>query len=219
MMWSKAATLMLKAEIYLWAAKVSINGYTATGTDDLKVAKTALNEVVGKFELLKDFGSIFSTSNRNNKELVFTLHFADREATNNASSFLYQQALFVGQVYGRNGKKIENDTLNLKGTGGVFRSEYTYDFWKTYDAADQRRDATFLEYYGDSLLTASKFGCVMKKGVGSINENNNRVYDADIIIYRYADALLMMAEVRTVCRLHQSGTQTCVWKALRRTFV
>ena len=158
MMWSKAATLMLKAEIYLWAAKVSIQGYTATGTDDLKVAKTALNEVVGKFELLKDFGSIFSTSNRNNKELVFTLHFADREATNNASSFLYQQALFVGQVYGRNGKKIENDTLNLKGTGGVFRSEYTYDFWKTYDAADQRRDATFLEYYGDSLLTASKFG-------------------------------------------------------------
>ena len=128
MMWSKAATLMLKAEIYLWAAKVSIQGYTATGTDDLKVAKTALNEVVGKFELLKDFGSIFSTSNRNNKELVFTLHFADREATNNASSFLYQQALFVGQVYGRNGKKIENDTLNLKDTSGVFRSKYTYNF-------------------------------------------------------------------------------------------
>lgn len=30
-MWSKAATLMLKAEIYMWAAKVSINGYTASG--------------------------------------------------------------------------------------------------------------------------------------------------------------------------------------------
>ena len=69
-MWSKAATLMLKAEIYLWAAKVSIQGYTATGTDDLKVAKTALNEIVDKFELLKNFKSIFSTSNRNNKKLV-----------------------------------------------------------------------------------------------------------------------------------------------------
>ena len=35
----------------------------------------------------------------------------------------------------------------------------------------------------------------MKKGIGSINSNNNRIYDTDIIIYRYADALLMMAEV------------------------
>ncbi len=195
MMWSKAATLMLKAEIYLWAAKVSIHGYTATGTDDLKVAKAALNEVVGKFELLKDFGSIFSTSNRNNKELIFTLHFADREATNNAGTFLYQDAVFINQVYGRNGKKIEKDTLILKGTGGVFRSEYTYDFWSSYHANDTRRDATFLEYYNKAEQTPATFGCVMKKGVGSINENNNRVYDADVIVYRYADALLMMAEV------------------------
>ncbi len=195
MMWSKAATLMLKAEIYLWAAKVSIDGYTASGTDDLKVAKKALNEIIGKFELLSDFGSIFRTDNRNNKEVIFTIHFADGEATNNASSFLYQEAVFINQVYGRNGKKIENDTLNLKGTGGVFRSEYTYDFWSSYDANDTRRDATFLEYYNKPEQTPATFGCVMKKGVGSINENNNRVYDTDIIIYRYADALLMMAEI------------------------
>jgi len=41
--WSKAATLMLKAEIYMWAAKVTITGHTATGTTDLKVAQAALN--------------------------------------------------------------------------------------------------------------------------------------------------------------------------------
>ena len=60
--WSKAATLMLKAEIYMWAAKVTITGHTATGTTDLKVAQAALNQIIGKFELLSDFENVFSTS-------------------------------------------------------------------------------------------------------------------------------------------------------------
>ena len=81
-MWSKAATLMLKAEIYMWAAKVSINGYTASGKSDLEIAKNALNGIIGKFQLLNKFSDVFSTSNRNNAEVIFTLHFADGEATN-----------------------------------------------------------------------------------------------------------------------------------------
>lgn len=98
-------------------------------------------------------------------------------------------------MYGRDSKRIETDTLNLKGTGGVFRHEYTYDFWSAYDEKDTRRDVTFLEYYTQEDKDLASFGCVMKKGIGSINSNNNRIYDTDIIIYRYADALLMMAEV------------------------
>ena len=145
-MWSKAATLMLKAEIYMWAAKVSINGYTASGRSDLETAKTALNGVIGKFQLLNKFSDVFSTANRNNAEVIFTLHFADGEATNWGGMFLYQEAVFIGQVYDRDDNKIETDTLNLKGTGGTFRHEYTEDFWKSYSDKDTRRDATFLEY-------------------------------------------------------------------------
>ena len=194
-MWSKAATLMLKAEIYMWSAKVSINGHTATGRPDLEIAKTAMGGVIGKFELLNDFSQIFSTKNRNSKEIIFTLHFADGEASNWAGTFLYQESVFVGQVYDRDGYLIEKDTLDLKGTGGVFRSEYTEAFWKSYDAKDLRRDATFMEYFTKNVSGALSFGCVMKKGVGSVNSNNQRVYDADVPVYRYADALLMMAEI------------------------
>lgn len=194
-MWSKAATMMLKAEIYMWSAKVSITGFSATGTTDLRVAQSALNQVIGKFTLLPDFDKVFSTANRNNNEVIFTLHFADGEATNWGGMFLYQDAVFIGQVFGRDGKRIETDTLNLKGTGGTFRNEYTYDFWASFDKEDTRRDATFLEYYLKDDLDPASFGCVMKKGIGSINSTNNRIYDTDIIVYRYADALLMMAEV------------------------
>lgn len=35
----------------------------------------------------------------------------------------------------------------------------------------------------------------MKKRIGTINSNDNRIYISDIPVYRYADALLMMAEI------------------------
>lgn len=194
--WSKAATQMLKAEIYMWSAKVSVEGHQATGKTDLVVAEKALEPVMGEFSLMPDFGSIFSTAKRNNQEEIFVLHFADGEATNNAGSFLYQDQVFINQVYGLDGKQITTDTLKLKGTGGVFRNEYSYDFWKTYDETDSRRDATFLSYYTKEEMKPEQFGSVMIKGVGSINSNGNRVYDSDIIVYRYADALLMMAEIK-----------------------
>lgn len=120
--------------------------------------------------------------------------------------FLYQDAVFIGQVYGRDDKKIETDTLNLKGTGGVFRHEYTEDFWKSYDEKDTRRDATFLEYY--TKKNKEGFGCVMQKAIGSINSNNNRIYDTDFIVYRYADALLMMAEVENGLGIHVPAIST-----------
>jgi hypothetical protein len=195
--WSKYATLMLKAEIHMWAAKVSVTGFTATGQTDLSVARAALNEIIGNFSLVSDFGSIFSTSNKECPEIIFTLHFADNEAYNWGAMFLSQDAVFIDQIYGRDGIKITTDTLNLRGTGGVFRNEYLEEFWKTYDAEDTRRDATFLEYYqskNEDSGELSGFGCVMLKGIGSINSNNNRIYNSDIPVYRYADALLMMAE-------------------------
>lgn len=194
-MWSKYATLMLKAEIYTWAAKVSISGFEATGTPDLTIAQTTLKELDGKFALEPQFSDVFNTAKKNNDEIIFAIHFNSTEVTNWAGMFLYQDAVFIDQVYDRNGNKITKDTLNLKGTGGVFRHEYKESFWKTYNAKDTRRDATFLEYYVKDKDGKASFGCVMKKGIGSINTNGNRVYDTDIIIYRYADYLLLRAEV------------------------
>lgn len=147
----------------MWAAKVSITGFTATGATDLQTAKTALSGIIGHFELMDNFASIFSCDNKKNTEIIFAMPFIEGEASNDGGRFLYQDAVFLGQAYGRNGKVIEKDTLNLKGTGGVFRDEYTEDFWKTFKEGDSRRDATFMEYYmKNDNGTLSEFGCVMK---------------------------------------------------------
>lgn len=192
--WGIYATLMLKAEIYMWAAKVDLpkSGYTATGTTDLQVAKTALEKVIAasdKFELLGDYSEVFNT--KKNKEVIFSIHYDYNEATNGyASQFFPNYDLFVGSMSDRNGKLIESDTLDMKGAGGVFRYEYKESLWKSYDATDTRRDATFFDFYSKT----GAMGCCMLKAIGSISSTNNRVFDSDYIIYRYSDAILMMAE-------------------------
>lgn len=195
--WSKYATAMLKTEIYMWSAKVSISGFSATGTADLQVAKSALNAVMGQFSLQDNFADIFDCGKKKNSEIIMALPFVENEATNWGSMFLYQDAVFLNQAYGRDGNVIATDTLNLKGTGGVFRHEYIEGFWKSYKPEDTRRDATFMEYYMTKAEdgTMGSFGCVMKKLMGTINSTGNRIYISDVILYRYADALLMMAEI------------------------
>jgi hypothetical protein len=191
-MWSKYATLMLKADVYLWSAKVSTADYNANASD-IQTARESLSQVLGKFSLLQNFSNTFSQ--KGNDEIIFAIRFADKEATNYGHYFVYSQAPFVGQMYGRDGKLINTDTLNLKATG-LLRHEYKFGLFKSFDDTDLRRDAIFMEYTGrNDQGEILDYGLSMKKYIGSINSENNRIYDSDVIVWRYAEVLLMMAEI------------------------
>lgn len=191
--WSKAATQMLAAEVYLWSAKVSLGDQVPAATD-LATAEGYLTEVKNntKFGLLDDFASVFATTNENNKEIIFGINYADGEATSNVANFLYADANIVS-FYDANGVKL-GDPLNLKGTS-IQRYEYTLNFWNSFNAKDKRRSATFMEYYDkDNVLK----GTVLKKFTGSISSTGARVYDTNEPVYRYADVLLMLAEIENM---------------------
>jgi hypothetical protein len=64
---------------------------------------------------------------------------------------------------------------------------------KSFDKADARRAATFHECYSTADPATRTFGSAMLKYMGH-TEGSNRYTDSDIMIYRYADALLLMAE-------------------------
>ncbi|WP_410522699.1 hypothetical protein [Phocaeicola dorei] len=69
--WSKAATMMLKGEVYMWRGK-----HMGGGNEDYTTAKNALQEVrnqTDKFGLLEDFSEVFSYDNKNNKEIIFAI--------------------------------------------------------------------------------------------------------------------------------------------------
>ena len=204
--WSWYATQMLKAKVYLWSAKVSTNSshenpddrtgsHVATGETDLRVAKEALENLVssGKFSLQNNFADVFSYTNKANSEVILALNFVYTVSTNNGQNFVYQASIWNNSFYDEDGSKYA-DPLDLCG-GGMHRYEWTEGFVKSFDKADSRRAATFLECYSTANAATAEFGSAMLKYLGHA-ENSVRYYDSDFILYRYADVLLLLAEVR-----------------------
>lgn len=196
--WSKYATQFLKAQVYLWSAKVSTNDYkqahTATGKADLEIAESALQSIISsnQFSLLDNYADNFDYSKKAaNKESIFSLYFDRNEATNWGANFLYTPSLIVGSFYDPQGE-LMTDVLQLN-TAGIVRYEWKESFIKSYDLEDTRRAATFLEYYADKDLTT--FGSSMVKLQGHYADGS-RHFDTDVVMMRYADVLLMMAEVQ-----------------------
>ncbi|MBP8790704.1 MAG: RagB/SusD family nutrient uptake outer membrane protein [Breznakibacter sp.] len=189
--WSKYASLMLKAEVYLWSAKVT-TGDQMPDAGDLTIAKNALEEVKPAFSLLPSFSSVFTFGNKGNNEIIFAIRFQENEATNNVSQFVYSDNVFVGAKYSKEGK-LMGDTLNLRGNG-LLRNEYIFPLLGTYDSNDTRKNTTFLDFYSNA--SGANGGLILRKFLGTINSNNSRIYVDDIPVYRYADVLLMMAEIK-----------------------
>lgn len=199
-LWSKYATLMLKAEVYLWSAKVTTGDQSPAPTD-LQTAKEALAPIVNgsQYTLMSNFANISKLKNEKNTEVIFALRFLDKEATNDGSTFVSADNVFINQVYNREGvlidAEIEAANINAKSTG-ILRNTYKFGLWSSFSGDDQRRDATFYDLY--SKDKDGKFnggGTVLLKSIGEINSDGNRVYTTDKIIYRLADAYLMMAEI------------------------
>lgn len=210
-LWSKYATLMLKAEVYLWSGKVT-TGDQAPAATDIQTAKDALAPIVngGQYSLMQNFANVSKLKNDKNSEVIFALRFLEKEATNNGSLFISADNIFINQVYMRDGKlidaAIEAQYINGKSTG-LLRHTYKYGLWASFSADDQRRDATFFDFYSkDKDGNINGGSVVLLKSLGEINSEGNRIYTTDKIIYRLADAYLMMAEIE-----NKLGGDVALW--------
>lgn len=191
-MWSKAATLMLKAEIYLWSAKVT-TADQSPAEGDIEKAGNALQQLTGRFSLQPSFGDVFSYDHKGNDEIIFAIRFEDGEQENAIKNFIYSPELFYMQFYDKDGE-VMNDPLESKGNG-LLRHEYKWGLFASMDEDDSRKRATFLDCYN---ADGTPGGVVLRKFMGIINSNGNRSYCDDYVVYRYADVLLMMAEVENM---------------------
>lgn len=192
--WSKAATLMLKAEIYLWAAKVKTDeNPPASPSDDLTTAAQALTavEASGKFGLLSSFQDIFAYNNKGNNEIILTLHYEKGEAEQNLRRFMYDIPM-MASWYDKEGIPM-NDPLNV-GDRCILANEYKWDLFESYDENDTRKYTTFMDFYNQDK---TQHGVVLRKFLGTV-DNNIRNYSDDMPLYRYADLLLMRAEIKNM---------------------
>lgn len=196
--WSKAATLMLKAEVYLWKGK-----QMAGGTNDYTTAKNALLDIqkIG-FTLQNNFSDVFSYDNKKNSEIIFTIHFGKDECflwvDNNYSTMLPQYSN-LSNSFDENGtpwKDIPDGNVN-----GVNQYPINKDIYhKAFRSEDTRKrgslQGAFTKDENGSLVYQ---GTYSRKFLGTLLSGAaSRSMLDDYPIYRYADCILLLAEAKVL---------------------
>lgn len=139
-------------------------------------ASTALETVIGQYELLSDYASIYAAGNDNTAESIFELSFNPTNQTGlglNNQFIPASEAVRLGIVAG--------------GFAGLLPASPTDDIQSIYEPGDLRAAASFTSYDNNGSMDPyiSKYIDLAAAGDGS---------DINLILLRYADALLMKAE-------------------------
>ena len=182
--WSKPAANALKGEVYLWTGRV-LNG----GAADFNTALTALSAAqTSTAQLLTNYSDIFNYNNKTNAEVMMAVRFQLNDgASSNYWANMYVSALsnvpastvtFIGAL------GVGNTGNNIMQITKAVRDQFTTD--------DQRRAGTFFEIFDNSNRYVTS---VTTKGWGVVN-GGVRSFFTDVILYRYADVLLMKAEAK-----------------------
>ncbi|MDO4216391.1 MAG: SusD family outer membrane lipoprotein NanU [Bacteroidales bacterium] len=199
--WSLAATEMLKGEVYLWSAKQA-GGSSA----DLATAKTALENIKaleGKsLNLLDKYTDVFAFGKKNNDEIIFSLYSGENEYTMCGGSFFsncvpQQTYLTNGSYFDENGVSFkENEDKTLSGL--IRLPSNTALSTELYLPGDSRKAANVRDVYTkDANGDLQYLACFPYKWQGTmISGASTRSAYNDWIVYRYADAVLLLAEVK-----------------------
>ncbi|AVR47139.1 RagB/SusD family nutrient uptake outer membrane protein [Christiangramia fulva] len=193
--WSKAATLALKGDAYIWSGNL-LNG----GDSDFQEAKNALEQIkdIPNINLVSNYSDLWGPENENNNEFIFAIQYAENEAENYYNLFTGRTTEIWPQ-YNEEGESMEGFVIN--GSNRYGPSIKTLQL--SDDNFDTRKDATFIRLFSDSnngegyssLNEEKYFGAILKKFLGRV-DGSVRIFDNDVPIYRYADVLLLLAEAK-----------------------
>jgi len=185
--WSKPSANTLKADVYLWTAKM-LGG----GDADLNTALAALNEVENAdVQLLENYSRVFDYDNKGNNEILFAIRFAEFESGSNWGLNSYMANGYVPS----NLDQESTDIIGVLGPGG---GDFTISekVRKQFNVADQRRDGTFREVFTVDDAGQKEFYTAFASKYDGTVSGGARLFVDDIVIYRYADVLLLKAEIK-----------------------
>ncbi|MEO6136551.1 MAG: RagB/SusD family nutrient uptake outer membrane protein [Ginsengibacter sp.] len=184
--WSKPSMLALKGDVYLWTGK-RLKG----GNPDFTIALDALTQIeTADVTLLTNFGDVFSPANKGNKEILMAVRFQNPESQQNIFQELYIASAFMPP----NADDASRAALGVLGGNGFLsisetaRSQFTTD--------DTRKNATFIDIYRITPPNPPVLFTSVQYKFKGIVENGARLFYDDVIIYRFADVLLMKAEAK-----------------------
>ena len=176
------------------------------GTADFQTALTAIEEVQkADVSLLPNFNDIFSYDNKGNKEVIMASRFQVLESDNNIYQYMYLNASNAPS----NITQATKDVIGVIGTGNAGNSimQVAPQIRSKFTASDKRRAATFYEIFSttNALITT----ITGAKGYGTV-QAGVRHFKNDIMLYRYADVLLMKAEAKNALGMDPSTEMNLV---------
>lgn len=185
--WSKPAANALKGDVYLWTGK-RMNG----GQSDFTTALNALNEVEkADVSLLENFGDLFEYQNKGNKEVLMTIRYQDLDG---ATNHFWLHWIIDSAIPANTDDETKSIIQPVGGGQGLLvltdlvRKQFTPD--------DTRKNASFHEIYTyNAAGDATYYSSLCMKGRGLIT-GGTRLFLSDIVLYRYADVVLMKAEAK-----------------------
>lgn len=176
---SRAAILMLRADIYLWTAKVE--GASA----DLDKAEKAVDEVLSMsstFKLLDSYVNVFEKEN--NEEIIFALNHNQIEDDG-------QYGLLLAQSPGLIPKEYQNNPV-IVGNGNYNFMQYSNLFYQKY--RNKLSNDSRAKYISDDTMINGKSYRWTSKFMGEY-ANGQRYFTTDTRYYRFAEAILFKAEI------------------------
>ena len=194
--WSKSATLMLKAEVYLWSSR-QMNG----ASSDAQVALDALKDIqanVSDLGLEKNFTDVFAYDNKANNEIIFSLHndIVESQLFNGSwrNNMVPQQNTLKTFYASANG-----DAFDLNFNGNIYYP-MNIDIYNIYDDNDTRKEGTLKPVYEEQTDGSYTYkGCFAYKYTGTTKQGDSyRTFADDYPVYRYADLLLLMSEAKSL---------------------
>ncbi len=194
--WSKAATLALKGDVFIWSGNL-LGG----GASDFSTAKAALEQVAGTgVSLTANYSDLWGKTNEGNNEFIFAVDYRDGEATNFYGSFTGRTTEIHGQ-YNNAGDSMDGTIYNGANRYGLTEVALLV----SDDTLDSRKNASFIRLYKDDnggtgypIYDAAKYyGTVMNK-FGGTSDGSSRIGDENIPVYRYADVVLLLAEAKNL---------------------
>lgn len=184
--WSKPAVNAMKGDVYLWTAK-----RTGGGAADLNTALAALREVQNAdVGLLDDYDDVFRYSHKGNREILMAVRFQDLESGQNYNNGMYVRDDQIPA-------DVDPASAALVGVGGGLNRWAPSEALRAqFGDDDLRRDASFAELYRvDAEGGRTFYAAAVTKYRGFVDAGSRRFLD-DIVLYRYADVLLLIAEAR-----------------------
>jgi starch-binding outer membrane protein, SusD/RagB family len=196
--WNAVASLVLKADVYLWTGTVR-----GGGTADITTAQNVLQSVENlqgpTLKLDAKYADIFDpTKKANNPEIIFALNYELSQAQNTVfSEFLANAIQATTLTFAQNNDATQVVSYQypyVNGSNRVGMNQNMIDKL-TSGPADQRISSTFRVMYSTAPPYQVR-GVFLTKFSG-VASGTNQVYTNDFPIYRYADVLLLMAEAKS----------------------